>query len=334
MTVLRGTRVFLSGGRGTSIFVVSVAAAFFVTGASGRFGAVSDPTTPLQMTAFIAVLFTAIGVWLLVRQWTWGEWLAWAAPLVFTVVVSFVVASGSVLHALYAEALGLDPGDLDVPGIWQVTAAGKLLSFLSLALFVPAAWGIAKHVHASWLRSGEELNIPLYTLVQLMVVGLVAVLAVGSASDAATAVKAAAEGRRAAPPHFGVDPEWTCVRPTVAIKRLNVQGLNSTPGAPICHSGLPVVTWCCGTRTRTRTRTRPSRSRCPRGNCDCSRQRIHARRATGLASSIWPVGHTRWQSCRISEWAPRMAGWLSCTFLGELSSRSTGEARADGRGES
>jgi hypothetical protein len=241
-----GARVFLSGGRGLSVFIVCVTALLFVAGPLGWFGSETDPVTPRQMLVWIAVLFTLRGIWLLVRQWTWGEWLAWAAPLVFTVVVSFVVASGSVLHALYADALGLDPEDLDVPGIWQVMAAGKLLTFLSLALFVPAAWGIAKHAHSSFIRPGETMNGPLYAAAQVMVIGLVTLLAIDSAADAVRAVKTAAEERKTAPPYFGVAPEWTCVQPTIATKQVNVQGAELHPARPYLSfgvSGDDVVLW-------------------------------------------------------------------------------------------
>ncbi|WP_244362609.1 NnrS multi-domain protein [Streptomyces aquilus] len=217
-----GSRTFVSGGRVLSVFIVCFAALLLLTAVLGWGQA--DAATPLQMLFCIAVLFTVIGIWLLVRQWTWGEWLAWAAPLVLTAVFSFVVASGSVLHALYANMLGLDLGDLDVPGLWQATAAVKLLGFLSLALFVPAAWGIAKHRHVSYIRPGEELNVPLYLLAQVMVLGVVAVLAVESADHAATAVKSAADNGKSAPPYFGVQPEWICAQPTVPRSKLNVQG--------------------------------------------------------------------------------------------------------------
>lgn len=241
-----GTRVFLSGGRWPSALLVCVVAVLLLAGPLGWLGSDDDPVTPLQMLVVIGVLFTGTGVWLLVRQWTWGEWLAWAAPLVFTTVVSFVVASGSILHAMYADAFGLDPGDLDVPGIWQMAAAVKLLSFLSLALFVPAAWGIAKHVHASFVRPGESLNGLLYALVQFMVIGLVTGLAINSAEDAVTAVKAAAEERKSPPPYFGVEPEWTCVQPTVPKKQVNVQGAELDPGRPYLSfgvSGDDVMLW-------------------------------------------------------------------------------------------
>ncbi|MFC8664135.1 NnrS multi-domain protein [Streptomyces sp. NPDC057199] len=244
--VRSGTRVFLSGGRGLSVFIVCAATSILLAGALGWFSSDADAWTPVQLAVVTAVAVTAIGVWLLIRQWTWDEWLAWAAPLAFTALSSFVVASGSVLHALYAEALGLDPEDLDVPGIWQVTATGKLLSFLSLALFVPAAWGIAKHMHATILRPGEYLNVPLYLLAQATVIGLVAVLAVDSANDATTAVKAAAEERKKAPPYFGVEPEWTCVEPTVARKQLNVRGGELYPERPYLSfgvSGGDVLLW-------------------------------------------------------------------------------------------
>ncbi|UXY26919.1 NnrS multi-domain protein [Streptomyces sp. HUAS TT20] len=236
----------LSGGRMRNALRLLAVAALLLAWVLGWFPPWADPLTPLQMLVFDISLVTAVGVWLLVRQWSWGEWLAWAAPLVFAALVSFAVASGSVLHALYAYALGLDPEDLHVPGIWQVAAAGKLLSFLSLALVVPAGWGIAKHVHAAFLRPAEYLNPPLYAVVQIFVVSIVAFLAVGSSLQAADAVKAAAKAHRVAPPYFGVRPEWICVQPTVARKQLNVQGAELHPGRPYLSfgtSGDDVVLW-------------------------------------------------------------------------------------------
>lgn len=235
-----GIRLFVSGGRVRIVLAVCVAALLLLTFTLG------DGMSPLQLLVTYASVVTAVGVWLLVRQWTWGEWLAWAAPLVATAMVSFVVASGSVLHALYADELGLDPGDLDVPGLWQAAAAARLLSFLSLALFVPAGWGIAKHVHATFLRTAEETNIPLYVAVQTLVIGMIAIMAIDSAQHAATAVKEAAGKRRTAPHYFGVRPEWMCAEPTVARKQLNVQGAELHPGRPYLSfgvSGDDVVLW-------------------------------------------------------------------------------------------
>ncbi|MFB7438969.1 NnrS multi-domain protein [Streptomyces mirabilis] len=247
-----GSRLFLSGGRGLSVFVVSVAAALLLAGALGLASSEAEPWTPTQMAVAAATVFTVIGVWLLIRQWSLGEWLAWVAPLVFTVVVSLVVASGSVLHALYADALGFTPDELDVPGIWQVLAAAKLLSFLSLALFVPAGWGIAKHIHVAFLRPGELLNVPLYVVMQASVIGLVAVLAINSAQDAVDAVKHAAHEREEPPPYFGVQPEWTCVEPTVSRATLNVQGGEVHPAHPYLSFGLTgdtVLLWNPATDT-------------------------------------------------------------------------------------
>lgn len=241
-----GSKMFLSGGRGQSVLVVSAVALLLLMAALGGPSTEDEAWTPMQMLVLMATLITVIGVWLLIRQWTWGEWLAWVAPLVFAAVVSFVVTSGAVLHVLYANALGLETEDLDVPAIGQALSAARLLSFLSLALFVPAAWGIAKHVHVPFLRPGEHLSIPLYVLAQTTVISLVAVLAVSSANNAAGAVKAAAEGRKSAPAYFGVEPEWTCVEPTTPKEKLNSQGSELNPERSYLSfgvSGGEVVLW-------------------------------------------------------------------------------------------
>ncbi|MCT7354269.1 hypothetical protein N4P33_19240 [Streptomyces sp. 15-116A] len=47
-------------------------------------------------------------------------------------------------------------------------------------------------MHVSFVRPGEELNIPLYAAVQAMVIAMVTLLALDSAGDAAGAMKTAA----------------------------------------------------------------------------------------------------------------------------------------------
>ncbi|MET9551757.1 NnrS multi-domain protein [Streptomyces sp. NPDC006645] len=237
MALRVGSRMFLSGGRALSVLVTCVASGMLLTLALGP-GPSGDGWPPSQMLTLAAVLTTVTGIWLLVRQWTWGEWLAWAAPMAFTVLASFVVASGSVLHAIYATELGLSPGDLDIPGIWQAVSALKLLSFLSVALVVPALWGIAKHLHVTYLRPGEELNAPLYVVAQILVVAQVLLLALDSAGTAVKDVRSAAEGRTPPPSYFGVDPEWICVEPTVPRAELNVQGGELAPARPLLSFGV------------------------------------------------------------------------------------------------
>ncbi|MEU0812477.1 hypothetical protein, partial [Streptomyces sp. NPDC005970] len=58
----------------------------------------------ILVTGVIVVVL--VGLRLLVRQWTWGEWVAWAVPLVATLAVSSFLAAGSVLHALYGRVAG------------------------------------------------------------------------------------------------------------------------------------------------------------------------------------------------------------------------------------
>ncbi|WP_228973555.1 NnrS multi-domain protein [Streptomyces sp. DH12] len=178
--------------------------------------------TPFQALVVCGTLFTVAGCYLLVRQWTWGDWLSWGAPLVGSLVISGVVASGSVLHAFYADGLDLNPQDLDVPGLWQAASAVKLLGFLALVLLAPAAWGMMKHFHRIPPRDGS--NVALYALFLVAIVASVGGLAAQSAASAAEATKAAAHDRRTPPPYFGVKPKWTCVRPVVAADRLPTDG--------------------------------------------------------------------------------------------------------------
>lgn len=229
--------LFAVGGRVGSLLVCGVAAGIFLALASGVGAEDGRGWTPVEMLSAFAVIATAGGIWLLVRQWTSGEWLAWAAPLVFTAAASFVVASGSVLHALYAADLGVTPDDLDVPGIWQAAAAAKLLLLLSYALFVPALWGIAKHVHAPFVSPVERLGVPLYVCTQLAVVLMCALGALDSAREAVQDFRTAAVRKTAPPSYFGVDPEWMCVEPTVSAAKLGSQGGVLKPEHPYLSFG-------------------------------------------------------------------------------------------------
>ncbi|MEV3992568.1 NnrS multi-domain protein [Streptomyces sp. NPDC049837] len=202
-----------------------VAAGFFVAIGTGPLSGASVTST--QALVMLATVFTVSGCYLLVRQWTWGEWLTWGVPLVASLVISGVVASGSVLHALYADALSLTPDDLEVSGMWQATSAIKLLSFLALVLLAPAAWGILKHFHRIRPRDGS--NVIVYVLLLILVLTGVGSLAVDSAERAADATMAAARERGTPPGYFGVRPEWTCVEPAVPVAELPSEGGSLDP---------------------------------------------------------------------------------------------------------
>ncbi|WP_329306224.1 NnrS multi-domain protein [Streptomyces sp. NBC_01260] len=227
--------LFAVGGRVRSLLMCGVVAVFLLAVSLGAGD--GRARTPAQMLSAFAVTATVGGIWLLVRQWTWGEWLAWAAPLVFAVAVSCVVASGSVLHALYADGLGVTPDVLDVPGIWQATSAVKLLSLLSYALLVPALWGIAKHVHAPFVSPVERLGVPLYVCAQLAVVAVCGLGALDSAREAVDDFRTAAVRKTAPPSYFGVAPEWMCVEPTVPAAKLGSRGGVLKPEHPYLSFG-------------------------------------------------------------------------------------------------
>ncbi|WP_406185342.1 NnrS multi-domain protein [Streptomyces sp. NBC_01006] len=241
MCFLWGARLahgmFAAGGRVGSLLMWGATASFLLAVAFGADMGNERGWTPAQMLSVFAVTATAGGIWLLVRQWTWGEWLAWAAPLVFALVVSCVVASGSVLHALYADSLDLTPDDLDVPAIWQAASAVKLLSLLSFTLFVPAVWGIAKHVHAPFVSPIERLGVPLYVVTQAAVLVVCGVWALDSAGNAVKALRTAAVQKAELPSYFGVEPEWMCVEPTVPAAKLSSRGGILSPERPYVSFG-------------------------------------------------------------------------------------------------
>ncbi|MFF2192304.1 NnrS multi-domain protein [Streptomyces sp. NPDC058157] len=229
--------MFASGGRALSLVLWSAVAAFLLAVALGADMGDGRGWTPIQMLTLFAVLTTAWGIRLLVRQWTWTDWVTCVAPLAFAVVASAVVSSGSVLHALYADSLGLTPEDLDVPAIWQATSAVKLLSLFSFALFVPALWGIAKHVHAPFVSPVERLNVLLYVVAQAAVVALCLLRVVDSAGDAVKGLRVAAVRQVELPSYFGVEPEWACVEPTVPAAKLSTWGGVLNPGRPYVSFG-------------------------------------------------------------------------------------------------
>ncbi|WP_330291477.1 hypothetical protein [Streptomyces sp. NBC_00576] len=208
----------------------------------------SDGTgwTPEQIVVTVTVIGVIAGLRLLVRQWSWGEWVAWVVPLVATVAISSFVAAGSVLHALYADGLSLSPDDLGVPPIWQVLAGGKLLMMFSLVMVLPAWWGFARHRHHGYAAPGDGFNIVLYVFVLLLMLGGATLQALQSAKAAVNlTVEAVARGE-GPPSYFGVEPAWMCVQPVVELDRLSGEGPPLHPRTPYLSfgtSGNNAVLW-------------------------------------------------------------------------------------------
>ncbi|MFJ2103747.1 hypothetical protein ACIOHH_04070 [Streptomyces microflavus] len=178
--------------------------------------------SPIQQMSLPLLPFILYGIWLIARQWTWGEWVAWAAPLAATLLLSSFVGAAPVLHAWYAERLSVSAADLEVAGIWQVASAIKLLSTLTLLLIVPAVWGFARHFHL--LRTGDQFNLMLYAaLLSALLIGC-GFLSAESAERAASKTALAAKQGTAAPSYFGVKPEWICVIPVAPSKEIPSEG--------------------------------------------------------------------------------------------------------------
>lgn len=196
-----------------------------------------------QAAGLLVVLVVGAGLWLLVRQWTWGEWAAWAIPLAITLVTSSFLGAGSVLHALYADGFGLSSDDLQVPAIWRLAATVKLVVLFSAVLMVPAAWGYARHFHYGRATPGDGFNGLVYLLLLFLLLLGGTSLALGSATTAVDRTKSAARARSdTLPPYFGVQPAWTCVRPVVPHAELAGQG-------PPLDTGLPYVLFSAGSDT-------------------------------------------------------------------------------------
>ncbi|MDD9379455.1 NnrS multi-domain protein [Streptomyces sp. ZAF1911] len=228
---------FVSEARTGGFVVWSLAAASSLAVFLGTDAGGGRDWTPRGMLLVFAVLATAVGIWLLVRQWTWGEWLTWAVPLVFAAVASLVVSSGSVLHAMYADSLDLMPADLDVPAIWQAVSAVKLMVLLSSVLVVPALWGIAKHVHVPGVSPVDRFRVPLYVVAQATVVVLCVAGVLDSVGAAVGDFRQAAARKAELPSYFGVEPEWTCIEPTVPAAKLGTRGGVLRPERPYVSFG-------------------------------------------------------------------------------------------------
>ncbi|MFF1833001.1 hypothetical protein ACFVXE_02085 [Streptomyces sp. NPDC058231] len=121
--------------------------------------------------------------------------------------------------------------------IWQAASAVKLLSLLSFTLFVPAVWGIAKHVHALFVSPIERLGVPSYVVTQAAVVVVCGVWALESAGNAVKDLRTAAVQKAELPSYFGVEPEWMCVEPTVPAAKLSSRGGILSPERPYVSFG-------------------------------------------------------------------------------------------------
>ncbi|MGW4969820.1 hypothetical protein ACWEP3_07430 [Streptomyces albidoflavus] len=197
-----------------------------------------EPASRAQVAIVAVVVLVVVGLGMLVRQWSWGEWVAWAVPLAVTLAVSTLAAAGSLLHAFYADGFGLTPGDLDVPPVWKALAAVKLLTLTSLALVPPALWGLARHRHHFYATPGESFNFLLWPLMILLLVAAVGQLVLETAEEAVDRTTSAAERGTDPPPFFGVHPEWTCVEPVIPVGRLPVEGPPLDPARPYLSFGV------------------------------------------------------------------------------------------------
>ncbi|WP_151483743.1 NnrS family protein [Streptomyces albicerus] len=235
--VRAGTRLAQEGRR-VGVVAVLLLMAFFAASGLGLLDDEGRGWTRRQILMTALVIGVLSGLWLLVRQWSWGEWVAWAVPLVVTLALSSFLAAGSVLHALYADGLSLSPDDIEVPTVWQVLAAVKLLALLSPVLVVPAWWGIARHRHHSYAAPGERLNVALNACFFLLMLGVVTLQALDSARTAVNRTTEAAERGDDPPSYFGVESEWTCVEPAVPLARLSGEGPRLSPERPYLSFGV------------------------------------------------------------------------------------------------
>ncbi|CAM5686285.1 hypothetical protein BOQ63_034540 [Streptomyces viridifaciens] len=235
--VLSGARLFREGRAAGAGMAAAAAGAMLLLGL-GPLQSADQSWSGQPVLVSTGIVAVVAGLWLLMRQWSWAEWAAWVVPLVASLAGATLLASGSVLHSLYADRLSLSPGDLDVPPIWQVVSAVKLLTFLSLALVLPAWWGFARHRHHSYAGTGEGFNVAIYALLLIAILAGVATLALHSAGRAAERTIAAAARGEEAPSYFGVEPKWVCVEPAEPVERLSGEGPRFDPKRPYLSFGV------------------------------------------------------------------------------------------------
>ncbi|MBL1084177.1 hypothetical protein JK359_19770 [Streptomyces actinomycinicus] len=225
-------------GRWFGVVAALLLLAFFAASGLGLFNEERNGWTRRQILMTALVMGVGTGLWLLVRQWSWGEWVAWAVPFVVTLALSSFLAAGSVLHALYVDGLSLSPDDIEVPVVWQVLAAMKLVALLSPVLIVPAWWGIARHRHHFYAVPGERLNVALNACFFLLMLAVATLQALDSAQTAVERTTEAAKRGDVPPSYFGIEPEWTCVEPAVPLARLSGEGPHLVPRRPYLSFGV------------------------------------------------------------------------------------------------
>ncbi|MCT2590875.1 NnrS multi-domain protein [Streptomyces sp. N2-109] len=242
--VLRvGSRLYQNGGARSGAVAAGIAAVFLLSIWVGVPFGVREGMTRSQTFVLLFCVLVLAGLWLLVRQWTVGEWLAWGGPVVAAFVGSSLLAAGSVMHTLYADGLSLTPGDLGVPGVWQAIAVLRLLLELAPILLVPACYGFAKHFH--YVRS-ERWGIVVTGLLLVLLTTVSVQSVLDSAARASDRTIRAAEQRKQPPPYFGVAPEWMCVEPVVPGRELAGEGGRLVPQRPYVTFGIAdgdVVLW-------------------------------------------------------------------------------------------
>ncbi|OEJ32427.1 hypothetical protein [Streptomyces subrutilus] len=178
--------------------------------------------------AFVAVgigigSMVGTGVWLLVRQSSWGRALPWLLPAALPLVVVLLPGFGLTLPAAYLDSFGVDLEDVEVPAAWRVIGALKVVAALALWLLAPAFIGYAKHLHYLVKDRWMAYTVAGFLLFYCTVASAWALALQPAAAAGARAVAAAAEGRT--PPfYYGIKPEWMCVWTVADVDKVPVEG--------------------------------------------------------------------------------------------------------------
>ncbi|MFI0983105.1 hypothetical protein ACH4SP_39595 [Streptomyces sp. NPDC021093] len=164
-----------------------------------------------------------LGVLLLVRRWTWQSWVPWLLPVLLPFLLGLFPGLSMLVHSPYLGEFGFDLEDVEIPGLWQLSATLAVVATMSVWLVAAALWGYAREMQGRYApaRVVSKGMLAAFALVSFAVgpwnVYRDAELA---AEDSSTTL---AEGGQPAG-YYGIEPGWFCVHPLEQVTQLPLVG--------------------------------------------------------------------------------------------------------------
>ncbi|MEV7612884.1 hypothetical protein [Streptomyces sp. NPDC089799] len=205
-------------------------AAFLLIGTIAALSAHSVRAAPDIVTGFLFVVvglgfgyLVGAGLWLLARQSSWRRTLPWLLPALVTAVPLLFPGLGLTLPALYLDAFDVDLEDVDVPAVWRLIGAVRVLAVSLIWLVAPALLGYAKHLH--YMVRDRWMGYAVVALVYVlgMLLSAAGLVFAPPAQAGRTAVTDAAAGRTPSF-YYGIKPEWMCATPVTDPVKVPVEG--------------------------------------------------------------------------------------------------------------